>query len=111
MTFNPVAHATADDLVHIDSTLTALWSEVLQLTSPPRAIDNFFSLGGDSMAAVTLEFRIQEELSVHLPSGTIFGAPTLGELSRVVGRLMAAASPAQDPSPPAPGTRIGDPVA
>lgn len=93
-----------------DRILAALWMEVLQLTSPPRPSDNFFSLGGDSMAAVTLEFRIEEELSVHLLPGTLFGAPTLGELSCAVGSMIEGADAAQDPSPSDPGDCAGRPV-
>lgn len=64
--------------------LAALWSEVLESTEQPGATDNFFALGGDSMAMITLEFRIKEEFSVELPAGAVFGAPTLRELSAVV---------------------------
>lgn len=75
----------------IERSVAALWQEVLQTTEPPRATDDFFALGGDSMAMVTLEFRIKEDLSVDLPPGAILGAPTLRELST----LVAAAFPAQ----------------
>jgi acyl carrier protein len=83
---------------HTDRTLAALWTEVLNLASPPLFTDNFFSLGGDSMAAVTLEFRVHEELSVLLPPGTLFGAPTLRELSLVVNRLTARTDAPQGPA-------------
>lgn len=75
----------------IDKTLTTteravaeLWSEVLQTDQHPNATDNFFSLGGDSMSMVILEFRINEEFAVELPAGTLLGAPTLRELSVLI---------------------------
>ena len=61
-----------------------LWSEVLQTDRVPSASDNFFSLGGDSMGMVTVEYRIKEEFSVELPPGALLGAPTLRELSALV---------------------------
>ena len=64
--------------------LADLWSEVLQITEPPQAEDDFFGLGGDSMAMVLLEHRIKEEFSIELPPGTILGAPSLRELSAVI---------------------------
>jgi acyl carrier protein len=61
-----------------------LWSEVLQTTDLPNAVDNFFGLGGDSMAMVMLEYRIKEEFTVELPAGAVLGAPTLRELAALV---------------------------
>jgi acyl carrier protein len=63
-----------------------LWQEVLQMPEAPAAGDNFFALGGDSMAMVTLEFRILEETGVALPAGAILGAPTLREFVALVWR-------------------------
>lgn len=63
--------------------LSDLWREVLQ-TEVPRLEDNFFLLGGDSMAMTTLEFRIQEELGISLPPGAVLTAPTFGEITSLV---------------------------
>jgi acyl carrier protein len=68
--------------------VAALWSEVLQTAELPDAADDFFALGGDSMAMIMLEFRIKEQFSVELPVGAVLAAPTLRELSA----LVAAAS-------------------
>lgn len=62
----------------------ALWLEVLQLSEPPCAEDNFFAVGGDSMSMALLEIRIQEEWALELPAGTLMSAPTLRELCRVI---------------------------
>lgn len=70
--------------------LASLWVEVLQLKNSPMPVDNFFSLGGDSMAMVVLEYRIQEELPVALPPGALVGAPTLEELCCLVDTLSAS---------------------
>jgi len=102
MKLNPIAGTDSGDITQADRILEALWTEVLQLTTPPRAADNFFSLGGDSMAAVILEYRIGEELHVHLSPGTLFGAPTFHELSQVVNLLIGQADAVQDSSPSSP---------
>jgi acyl carrier protein len=64
--------------------VAALWREVLQINERPRAADDFFSLGGDSMAMVILEFRIKEEFGVELSPGAVLGAPTLREVSALI---------------------------
>lgn len=71
--------------------ISALWREVLQSTETPSPNDNFFAQGGDSMAMVTLEFRIHEELGVSLSPGAILTAPTLDELVTLVNRLLQQA--------------------
>ena len=64
--------------------VATLWREVLQTSELPRATDNFFDLGGDSMMMTMVEFRIKEELSVELPAGTLLGAPSLRDLSALI---------------------------
>jgi len=73
-----------------ERTVATLWSEVLEVNAPPSSTDDFFALGGDSMAMVMLEFRIKEEFSVELPPGSVLGAPTLRELSDLIDRARAA---------------------
>lgn len=76
--------APAADQASTDHILAELWREVLQSADLPVPTDNFFALGGDSMAMVMLEFRIREEFSVELPAGVVLGAPTLSELSALI---------------------------
>jgi len=75
--------------------VAAIWNEVLQTTQLPSAADNFFELGGDSMTMTMVEFRIQEELSIEIPPGSILVAPSLRELSAIVDRTIANSSGAQ----------------
>lgn len=95
------ASDSTESINHTEHALAALWAEVLELKAPPNANENFFSLGGDSMAMVTLEFRIQEDLSVPLSPGTLLRTPTLGELSRVVDSLLDAANATRGSGSPA----------
>ena len=73
-----------DSLSQTERALASLWVEVLQITSLPKATDDFFALGGDSMGMTLLEFRVQEELSVELPAGALLGAPTLRQLAALI---------------------------
>ena len=74
----------AQTLSATESAIAVLWSEVLQLEELPGANDNFFSLGGDSIAMIMVEHRIKEEFAVELPAGTILAAASLCELSALV---------------------------
>jgi surfactin family lipopeptide synthetase A len=71
-------------LTAMELSVAELWQEVLQTTELPAPMDNFFALGGDSMAMVQLEFRMVEEFSVELPPGVVLGAPTIRELSALL---------------------------
>lgn len=77
-------HPTAPPLSETERAVAELWKEVLIGTETLTATDNFFALGGDSMAMVTVLFRIQEEFSVELSPAAIFNAPSLGELAALV---------------------------
>jgi acyl carrier protein len=57
---------------------------VLNIDSLPLPSDDFFSLGGDSVAMITTELRIKEEFSVDLPDGAMLGISSLRELSQLV---------------------------
>ena len=70
--FNPVERAIAD-----------VWRELLGVEEIGKE-DDFFALGGHSLAAVRLFAKIRKQFAVDLPLATLFEAPTLAALAAVV---------------------------
>ena len=69
-----------------EKTLAKIWQDVLK-TDRVGATDNFFELGGHSLLGLALFTRIQKELDVALPLATLFQAPTLGALAKIIESL------------------------
>jgi aryl carrier-like protein len=66
-----------------------VWKEVLDLDSVNDA-DDFFELGGDSMQAVDVVYRLRDA-GVELKVGDLFDNPTLHGLSTIVSVAASAA--------------------
>jgi acetoacetyl-CoA synthetase len=64
-------------------TLTAIWKQVLQLSSV-GVDDNFFDLGGDSSLALELFNEIALACGFELPPVTIYHAPTIAALAQLI---------------------------
>jgi len=60
--------------------LTELWRDTLGVASV-KPDDRFFDLGGDSLAAVELVYRVREAFGVSLPFSLPFEAPTASEMA------------------------------
>jgi acyl carrier protein len=82
-----VAEPAADDAEPersaLEQVLADMWRDVLGV-SRVRASDTFFTLGGNSLAAMKLSSRIAELLRVRLPLRAVFGAPTIDRLADAV---------------------------
>jgi phthiocerol/phenolphthiocerol synthesis type-I polyketide synthase E len=63
--------------------LVRIWQELLGIETVGTD-QNYFDLGGDSSLAVHLFARIEKQFKVKLPLATLFEAPTIDELARVV---------------------------
>jgi phthiocerol/phenolphthiocerol synthesis type-I polyketide synthase E len=73
--------------------LTMIWQELLGLESV--GVDqNYFDLGGDSSLAVQLFSRIEKTFHVRLPLATLFEAPTIEELARILQQEAVNSEPA-----------------
>ncbi|MDP3759618.1 MAG: SDR family NAD(P)-dependent oxidoreductase [Ramlibacter sp.] len=77
------AGAEAGALTPVETTIAQAWRELLGVDEVGRD-DDFFALGGHSLAAVRLFAKIRKHFSVDLPLATLFQAPTLGALAAVV---------------------------
>ncbi len=86
----------------VQGAIAAVWFELLG-TQEIDLQDDFFALGGHSLAAVRLFARIRKEFGVDLPLATLFKAPTLGALSAWVeqarGRAAAKAKTSTNKTP------------
>lgn len=63
--------------------MAAIWSDVLAIPNVGLD-DNFFAIGGDSMALMILLMRIEETYGVYLEQEAVFEAATPRELFAVV---------------------------
>jgi len=63
--------------------LTLIWRELLGVASIGPD-ENYFDLGGDSILAVQLFAQIEHTLGAKLSLATLFDAPTIRDLARVV---------------------------
>ncbi len=83
--------ATPDSDSSVLAVVSAAWREVLGL-DVVRGADNFFTLGGDSLAAVRLVQSIEQRLGVSLGIQAVFEAGSLNEMSRQVVELQSQSS-------------------
>lgn len=75
-----VSAAPRDDL---ERRLVRIWEEVLD-RRPVGVWDNFFDIGGHSLLAVSLFAQIEHVMGRELPLATLFQAPTVAQLARVL---------------------------
>ena len=67
----------------IEERLTSIWSEVLSM-DPIGIDDNFFDLGGHSLAASRVISRVIQAFKLDLPLVALFDAPTVAEMAKVI---------------------------
>jgi amino acid adenylation domain-containing protein len=85
--------------------LLAIWKRILR-HSAVRPNDNFFEVGGHSLLAARLFTEIRERFGVALPLATLFNAPTVEMLARVIAKPQ---KPAWSPLVPIRLTGCGSP--
>ena len=70
--------------------LAATWAEALGLPQVRRN-DNFFDLGGHSLSALKVAFKIQQIFQVDFPLQTFIRIPVLSDQARELEDLLMAA--------------------
>ena len=64
--------------------LAEVWRLLLEARRSVGRTDNFFALGGNSLSAARLMFRIREVFGVELPMGAFYAAPALAECAAAI---------------------------
>ncbi|WP_426502051.1 AMP-binding protein [Dactylosporangium sp. McL0621] len=67
----------------LERDLAAVWAEVLG-TAAVGTTDNFFEIGGDSLAATRIAATARERLGVDVDTIAVLEAPTVAELARYI---------------------------
>ena len=75
--------AVRSDDREVETTVAAIWRRVLKRETIARDL-NFFDIGGDSLAVITLMFEIEQALGVELPVTMIYQAPSIASLSKAI---------------------------
>ena len=71
----------------IEQTLAEIWCQVLGLEKV-SIVENFFNLGGHSLATIQIISRIKETLEIDLPLQYLFTEPTIAGLTKVINQLL-----------------------
>jgi acyl carrier protein len=74
----------------LEQTLATIWAEVLPVAEV-GIHDDFFAIGGHSLAAVQVASRIGQYLAVEMPLRTLFEHPTVAGLAQQLSLLKATA--------------------
>ncbi|MES2939620.1 MAG: non-ribosomal peptide synthase/polyketide synthase, partial [Pseudomonadota bacterium] len=82
----------------LETSLAALWCELLQVPRAGRH-DDFFALGGHSLLAMRLVSRLRHELGVELSLGDVFEHAELRALAASIGGAAPDALSAIEPVP------------
>jgi amino acid adenylation domain-containing protein len=81
----------------VETTLAAIWCEVLKLERV-GVEDNFFDLGGYSLAAVQVVSRVRETFQVELALRSLFETPTVAGLAQAVAAQQPGSIAARGPA-------------
>jgi len=78
---------SAPSLASIREMLANAWTEVLGVKVTPG--DDFFALGGDSVAAVQVMYSISQLIGIDAPATLIYAHTTVEQLAVEVERLLS----------------------
>jgi amino acid adenylation domain-containing protein len=104
LTAVPTIAAPAAPVSAVHERLTGMWRDILRVPKVDDD-DDFFALGGNSLAATRLIFRIRDAFAVDLPLTSLYDDPTLVATVRVIEAMRPPGAPADERSgnPAGPG--------
>lgn len=79
--------------------IAAVWDLLLE-TRGVGSRDNFFEMGGNSLAAMRMAVRVGYELGYEIPLGLVFDHPVLADFAQECDRVRVEGSPAVEPIRP-----------
>ena len=85
---DPATASGREALTVTESTLIGIWERTLNV-SPVARGDHFFTIGGDSLSAVTMMLEVEATFDISLPFRVAFEAPTLEQLAERIDRAQA----------------------
>ncbi|MEZ4709412.1 MAG: amino acid adenylation domain-containing protein [Caldilineaceae bacterium] len=71
----------------LEEIIAAVWAQALNRTRI-GAHDNFFDLGGASLAAIQIVARLNQEFEMTLPLRILFDSPTVAQLSHAIEEML-----------------------
>ncbi|MEH1870992.1 MAG: amino acid adenylation domain-containing protein [Nostoc sp.] len=80
----------------VEQVLVKIFAEVLGLKRV-GIYDNFFELGGHSLLATQLVSRVRDALRIELPLRSVFEAPTIAQISKIVESFKESNAQSQAP--------------
>jgi acyl carrier protein len=80
-----------------ETRLAVLWRDVLGIDDI-TSDDDFFELGGNSLGAIRLTFRIRETFGTEITLREFYAAPTLADCARTIDHNAAEATAAPTPT-------------
>jgi acyl carrier protein len=69
----------------VEQTLARIWMEVLSLDRV-GVDDDFFDLGGDSLAAIRVAYDIYKTFQVKIPHNSLFQSPTIKAMESIIAK-------------------------
>ena len=72
--------AKGEELTDLQRALSAIWRELLGFHEI-GVTENFFALGGNSLAAIGVISRLRTTFHIDLPPSALIAAPTIAELA------------------------------
>ena len=84
----PEAMATAQAFTPVESVIATIWRDLFETKHIDKK-DDFFDLGGNSLAAVRMFAQLRKHFPIELPLATLFEASTLAGFANLVAKSNA----------------------